>query len=93
MRVVYQMPKKSIITQRNSQLDIGHSCEKSGMEVLVSPPKRATGNKMSERVQSYEELTGQIQLTQFCEKLSSNIFLQLGKRTKFDKMRTTDGKQ
>ena len=34
------------------------------VQLLVSPPKRATGNRMSERVQTFEELTGQIHLTQ-----------------------------
>ena len=38
------------------------------VQLSVSPPKRATGNRMPESVQSFEELTGQIHLTQLCEK-------------------------
>ena len=64
------------------------------VQLLVSPPERATGHRMSERVQSFEELTGQIHLTQLCEKkLSANILLHAGKRAKFNQTRTTDGEQ
>ena len=38
------------------------------VQLLVSPPTRATGNTMQERVLSFDELAGKIQLTQLCEK-------------------------
>ena len=61
-------------------------------QLLVSPPTRATGNRMQERVLSFDELAGKIQLTQSCEKkkLISYILMQPGNSTKFDQM-GTDG--
>ena len=56
------------------------------VQLLVSPPSRATGNRMQERVMSFDELAGKIQLTQKCEKKPGNS-------TKFDHMGTTDGDQ
>ena len=41
------------------------------VQLFVSPPKRATGNRMPERVQSFEELTGEIHLTPY--KNSTNL--------------------
>ena len=38
------------------------------MQLLVSPPTRATGNRPRENVLRFEALAGKIQLTQFCEK-------------------------
>ena len=40
-------------------------------QLLVSPPIRAIGNRMQERVLGFDELAGKIQLTQSCEK---NLF-------------------
>ena len=38
------------------------------VQLLVSLPTRATGKRMPERVPSFDELAGKIQLTQLCEK-------------------------
>ena len=62
-------------------------------QLLVSLPTRATGNKMPERVQSFDLLACKIQLTQPCGKRISNNLLQQGKSTKIDQMETTDGEQ
>ena len=43
------------------------------VQLLVSHPTRATGNRMPQRVQSFDELAGKIQLTQ-CEKNLRPIF-------------------
>ena len=61
-------------------------------QLLVSPPIRAIGNRMQERVLGFDELAGKIQLTQSCEKkkLISYILMQPGNSTKFDQM-GTDG--
>ena len=59
------------------------------VQLLVSPPTSATGNRMPERVQSFEELIGQIHLTQLFEKTFFQYLVTSGKRTKFDQKRTT----
>ena len=38
------------------------------VQFLVSLPKQATGNRMREKVLSFDELAGKIQLTQVCER-------------------------
>ena len=53
------------------------------VQLLVSPPKRATGNRMPERVQSFEELTCQIHLTQLWEKAFFQYPVAAGKTYKF----------
>ena len=63
------------------------------VQLLVSPPTRATVNRMQGRVLSFDRLAGKIQLTQLCEKLISYIFLQPANSTKFDQMGTTDGEK
>ena len=52
------------------------------VQLLVSHPKRATGNRMPERVQSFQELTGQIHLTQLCEKAFLQDLVTSGKSYK-----------
>ena len=61
------------------------------VQLLVSLPTRATGGRMPELVQSFDEQAEKKKLTQSCEKLTSNISLQPGKSTKFDQMGTKDG--
>ena len=54
--------------------------------------KERTENRIPERVQSFDELAGQIQLTPYyLKRLTSNILLQPGNGTKFDQIETTDG--
>ena len=52
------------------------------VQLLVSPPISATGNRMPERVQSFEELTGQIHLTQLFEKTFFQYLVTSGKTDK-----------
>ena len=37
------------------------------LQLLVSPPTKALGNKMREHILSFETLSSGIQLTQLCE--------------------------
>ena len=52
------------------------------VQLLVSPPTRATGNRMPERVQSFDELAGKLQLTQLCEKTYFHYLVAAGKQYK-----------
>ena len=49
------------------------------VQLLVSHPKKASGNRMPERVQSFEELTGQVHLTHLCEKAFFQYRIAAGK--------------
>ena len=49
------------------QQDFDH-LETRSSTTLVSPPTQATGNRMREKVLSFDELAGKIHLTQLCEK-------------------------
>ena len=53
------------------------------VQLLVSPPTRATGNRMQERVFSFDELAGKIQLTQLCEQAYFQHLVAAWKRYTF----------
>ena len=61
------------------------------VQFLVSLPTQATGTRMREKVLSFDELTGKIQLTQVCERNLLPISWET--ITKFDQMVTTDVEQ
>ena len=61
------------------------------VQFLVFPPTQATGNRTREKVLSFDELTGKIQLTQVCERNLLPISWET--ITKFDQMVTTDVEQ
>ena len=52
------------------------------VQLLVFPPTRPTGNRMQERVLSFDELAGEIQLTQLCEKTYLQYLVAAGKKYK-----------
>ena len=56
------------------------------VQLLVSLPTLAAGNRMREKVLSFDELAGKIQLTQLCEKAYFQYRVTA-------KIRPTDGEQ
>ena len=52
------------------------------VQLLVSLPTQATGNRMREKVLSFDELACKIQLTQFCEKAYFQHLVAGGKQYK-----------
>ena len=49
------------------------SLQPEEVQLLVSPPTVASGNRLQENILNFEALASRIQLTQLCERAYSNI--------------------
>ena len=58
------------------------SLQQEGGQLLVFLPTVAIGNRMQEKVLSFDELAGEIQLTQLCEKANFQYLVAAGKQPK-----------
>ena len=58
------------------------SVQQEGGQLLVFPPTIAIENRMQEKVLSFDELAGEIQLTQLCEEAYFQYLVAAGKQPK-----------
>ena len=56
------------------------SLQPDEVQLLVSPPTKASGNRLQEHILSFEALASRIQLTQLCEETYFQYHVTAGKK-------------